>query len=145
MDNGFPTLGSFPPFIGRVPEVQKPPEVEEKPVEKNPVKKEVQQESKEKTPEIELRFNGPITAEPIYHAVLGIFGQTSDISPVDRNTFTEIIRLTAQKIGSADTANIFNFIRREAHKYSGESKYREFYRVLLMDQKPIKQENPWGK
>lgn len=143
MDNLFPMFGGFPSFIGRTlvaPPVQ--PQ-EEKKEEKKPEKR---SEPRKSVPHVEMNFPGRINDEPIYHATLGLFGlDMNDVSPIDRNQLTEIIKMTAQKLGTTDTTKILSFIKREARSFSGENKFREFYRTLLLSQKPEKRKNPWGR
>lgn len=111
-----------------------------KPAEKKPKTK----HSEPKKKEIEVDWKGRLSDAPIFHATLAVFGlDAHDINTTDRNEVGEIIRLVAEKLRTTNSEKILHFISRKSHEYPGENRHREFFRMLVLGQQPIKKKSPW--
>lgn len=128
------------PDVADAPAVIKP----KKTVHQKPKPKEVKHHEQKVDPTIVFDFQGRAKDAPVYLEACDIFGLAAeDVHPLDRNEISEIIKFVARKLGTTDAGKILHFISTQSHKYSGNHRFREMYRMMVLGQEPTKKESPW--
>lgn len=95
-------------------------------------KKEVRETTKPKEKEpVNFDFVGRAVDSPLFHEAAAIFGkEAEDLSSTDRNAITEVVQLTAERLGTTDAYKILNYISKESHQYPGSFNFREMRAML---------------